>query len=87
MQHYAQLTEADMKEAAEMTVLGEAEKTVHNPVHTPVDSPCTDLNESTSSVDVNPDNCNSLQLNSTPCKSTQNPTYYARRDSNPRPFD
>lgn len=87
MQHYAQLTEADMKEAAEMTVLGEAEKTVHNPVHTPDNSPCTDLNENQSDVDVSPSLCNSLQFNSTERKSMQNKDLWARLDSNQRPAD
>jgi integrase len=33
MQHYAQVTEADTREAAEISILTGAEKTVHNPVH------------------------------------------------------
>jgi hypothetical protein len=46
-----------------MIVLGEAEMTAHNPVHTPDNLPCADLNENRSSVDVNPNKYNSLQLN------------------------
>ncbi len=34
MQHYAQITEADMKQAAKLSVLNNAEKRVHNRVHT-----------------------------------------------------
>jgi len=40
LNHYAQITETDLREAAKMTVLNEAEssvcKEVHNPVHNPV---------------------------------------------------
>ena len=46
MMHYAKITDADMKEAAKMTILNAAEKKVHDPVHTGADSPCTNLNES-----------------------------------------
>ena len=87
MQHYAQLTEADMKEAAEMTVLGEAEKTVHYQVHTPDNSPCTDLNEKEGDTDISPCLCNSLQSDSRSRKDMQNKDLWARLDSNRRPAD
>ncbi|MBI9018600.1 MAG: site-specific integrase, partial [Phycisphaerae bacterium] len=35
MMHYAQVTEADMQEAARMTVMTEANAIVHNPAHNP----------------------------------------------------
>ena len=54
MKHYAQVTDADMKEAAKMAVMDDAKKAVHNPVHTGADSPCTELNESKSGSDINP---------------------------------
>ena len=38
MMHYAQITEANMKEAAKMTILNAAEKEVHDPVHTGAES-------------------------------------------------
>lgn len=81
------LTEAGMKEAAEMTVSGEAKMTVHNPVYTPENMPCTDLNEDRSSVDVSPDKYNSLQLNLNQNKPLQNKDLWARLDSNQRPAD
>ena len=33
MKHYAQVTDADLQEAAKMTVLNDAEQRVHNRVH------------------------------------------------------
>ena len=61
MMHYAQITEADMKEAAKMTILNAAEKEVHDPVHTGADSPCTELNESESDIDITSDENKRLQ--------------------------
>ncbi|MHC4961557.1 MAG: tyrosine-type recombinase/integrase [Planctomycetota bacterium] len=82
MTHYAQLTEADIKEAAEMTVLGEAEKTVHNPVHPSDNSPCTDLNESESNSDATPCSCGANHENARVCDNTQNPQKWALQDLN-----
>jgi len=42
MQHYAQVTESDMKEAAKLSVMDGAEKVVHNPMQNTADSSCTD---------------------------------------------
>ena len=39
MQHYAQITEQDMKQAAKLAVLKDAEKRVHNRVHTTGETP------------------------------------------------
>ncbi|MHC4524920.1 MAG: tyrosine-type recombinase/integrase [Planctomycetota bacterium] len=39
MQHYAQITEADMKQAAKLAVLNDAGKRVHNRVHTTGETP------------------------------------------------
>jgi len=39
MQHYAQITEADMKQAAKLAVLNDAGKKVHNRVHTTGETP------------------------------------------------
>lgn len=36
MTHYTQVTDADFKEAARMTVLSDAKKEMHNQVHNPV---------------------------------------------------
>ncbi len=65
MMHYAQITEADMKEAAKMTILSAAEKEVHDPVHTGADSPCTESHESKSKSDVTPYNCNTIRQKNT----------------------
>ena len=59
--HYAQITEADMKAAAKMTILNVAKKEVHDPVHTTAESPCIELNESESDVDISHCKYNSLQ--------------------------
>ena len=52
MMHYAQITEADMKEAAKMTILNAAEKTVHDPVHTTAESPRTDSHERSGNIGI-----------------------------------
>jgi len=65
MMHYAQITEADMKEAAKMTILNAAEKEVHDPVHTGADSPCTELNERKSDIDITSPKNKRLQQKST----------------------
>ncbi|MEN8126320.1 MAG: hypothetical protein ABFR90_00780, partial [Planctomycetota bacterium] len=82
MAHYAQLTEADMKEAAKMTVLGGAETMVHNQVQTGDNSPCTDLRESESGSDVTPCICGTNQENAGVCDNTQNPENWALQDLN-----
>ena len=61
MMHYAQITEADMKEAAKMTILNAAEKEVHDPVHTGAELPCTDSHESKSDISITPYECKRLQ--------------------------
>ena len=59
--HYAQINEADMKEAAKMTILNKAEKEVYDPVHTEADSPFIKLNKSESDIDITPCGYKSLQ--------------------------
>ena len=65
MKHYAQVTEADMKEAAKMAVMNDAEKAVHNPVHNPVQNTAvpsrTESRKSRNVVDVTPCNCKGIR--------------------------
>lgn len=61
MQHYAQVTEADMKEAAKMVVMDDAKKAVHNPVHTSADYSRTESHESKINSDITSCNCKGLR--------------------------
>ncbi|MEJ2649866.1 MAG: hypothetical protein P8016_15830 [Sedimentisphaerales bacterium] len=65
MQHYAQVTEADIKEAAKMSLLSDAQNivqnTVHNPVQKVVEGGCKPSQEITSENDVSTDNCETYQ--------------------------
>ncbi|MGI6125317.1 MAG: tyrosine-type recombinase/integrase [Acetivibrionales bacterium] len=45
MQHYAQTTEADLREAVRLSVLGDAKEAVQNPVHNPVQTQDADGRE------------------------------------------
>ena len=54
MMHYAQVTEADMKEATKLSVLCDAKKAVHNPVQNTVESSSTESHESKFKSDVTP---------------------------------
>ena len=65
MQHYAQVTEADLKEAAKLAVMDDAKEAVQNPVHNPVQnaaaSDCMGSHESTDAVDVTPCICSGIR--------------------------
>ena len=82
MQHYAQVTEADLKDAAKLTVMNDAEKAVHNPVQNPAVSSCTESHESLDPIDVTPCQCGVNQENATVCDNMQNPRNWALQDSN-----
>ena len=85
MAHYAQLTEADMKEAAKMTVLGGAEKRVHNQVQTPDNSPRTGSHEnddSTDPADANPCLCNTNGKDARECQNKTKDVKWALLDLN-----
>ena len=85
MAHYAQLTEADMKEAAKMTVLGGAEKRVHNQVQTPDNSPRTDSHKNDDSADpadANPCLCNTNGKDARECKNKTKDVQWALLDLN-----
>ena len=82
MAHYAQVTEADLKEAAKMTVLNDAEKEGHNQGHTAADSSRAGRSEGIKDIAVSPDNCgNNLQLAGT-LGNTQNSEKWAILDLN-----
>lgn len=91
MAHYAQLTEADMKEAAEKSVLEEAENTVQNSVQNSVqtgdNSNGTELHDSPDEGDVSPCLCGSNVDDASPCKTGQDTSNWAIRDLNPGPAD
>ena len=91
MQHYAQVTESDMQEAAKMTVLDDAEKRVQeevqNQVQSTADSSGFVRKEPLEASAVTPDNCESKQEFATACESVQNVGKWAIRDSNARPAD
>jgi hypothetical protein len=84
MKHYAQVTEADMKEAAKMIVLNDAEKTVHNPVQPTAESECKEVQDEKESIDINLQDCSSLQEFAGPCTDMQNPAKWAGLESNQR---
>ena len=82
MQHYAQVTEADLKDAAKLMVMNDAEKAVHNPVQNPAVSACTESHESLDPIDVTPCQCGANQENASVCDNMQNPQNWALQDSN-----
>ncbi len=82
MQHYAQVTEADLKDAARLAVMKDAEKAVHDPVQNPAVSSCTESHESLDPTDVTPCHCGANQENATVCDSVQKGSNWALQDSN-----
>ena len=78
MQHYAQVTEADLQEAAKMAVINNAEKRVHNPVHTTAEPSCTESHESKAAEDLTPCFCGTNDNNSAWCESMQKPQDYPK---------
>ena len=88
MQHYAQVTEADIQEAAKMTLLNDAEniveKRVHNRVQTTATPGCTESHEAQDEPVLSPCSCKNKQEVATPCEKVQNPQKWAGLDSNQR---
>ena len=91
MRHYAQVTEADMKEATKMTLLERAEKevqkTVHNPVQTTAAQSSTGLHEPQKEPVVSPCICEGKQQFATQYKMVQKDQKSGRQDLNLRPRD
>ena len=88
MQHYAQVTEADEKEAAKMSLLNAAEnivqKTVHNTVQNQQESACTGSHETQEETVVSPCNSESKRAFTTQSENMQKAQKWAGLDSNQR---
>jgi len=82
MQHYAQVTEADLQEAAKMTLINDAEKRVHNPVQTTAAPTRTQSHEPSSDTDVSLCLCETKHDNARPCETMQDPHQWAIQDLN-----
>ena len=82
MTHYAQVTEADLREAAKMTILNEAEKEVHNQVHTTAEQPRAEPHETLEPIAASPDDCESKLLFAGACETVQKGQEWAILDSN-----
>lgn len=82
MAHYAQTTEADMKEAAKMSVLNEAEKTVQNPVHPTMKSECNPVQDENQECDVTPDDFTDLHQIAGDCRNRTKDVQWALLDLN-----
>ncbi len=89
MQHYAQLTESDMQEAAKTTLLNEAEKEVQDKVHNQVQNTAeqsrTEPQEIPEPITVSPADCESKHELAGVCESVQNGKDWAVQDLNLRP--
>ena len=82
MQHYAQVTEGDLQEAAKMAVLNDAEKVVHNPVQNPAESPRIESHESRIPPVVTSYKCETNHQKTTACDSMRNTGDWAIQDLN-----
>jgi hypothetical protein len=61
LNHYAQVTDADLKEAAKMALINDAEKGIHNHIHNNVDSSSTEPQEPIEHIDVTTCDCDNNQ--------------------------
>ena len=82
MQHYAQVTEADMKEAAKFSVMDDAKKAVHNPVQNTAESSGIESHASRIPVVVTPCQCETNHQKTTACDSMRNAGKWAIQDLN-----
>ena len=85
MEHYAQVTDADLQEAAKMSLINDAENQVQNPVQTTAETSCKEPHESNAIDELNLGDCESNSGNATPCEKVRNKTNWAWLDSNQRP--
>ncbi len=74
-----------MKEAAEMYVLNETEKTVQNPVHPATKSECNPLHGDTQKCDVTPDDFADVHEFAGECRDRTNKVHWALLDLNQKP--
>ena len=82
MQHYAQVTEADLQEAAKMTVLDDAEKTVQKSVLTTAEQSRIESYESDMDGDISPCCCETNSDYAAPCERVQKGEKWAIQDLN-----
>jgi integrase len=82
MTHYAQVTEADIQEAAKMSLLSDAEKEVQNPVQIGAESSRTESHDTQEEPTVSPCLCESKREFATPCEVVQKDTKWAVQDLN-----
>ena len=82
MQHYAQVTEADLQEAAKMTVLDHAEKTVQKSMLTTAEQSRIESHESNMDGEISPCYCETNDNYATPCESVQKGEKWAIQDLN-----
>jgi hypothetical protein len=82
MQHYAQVTEADLQEAAKMTVLDDAEKTVQKSVLTTAEQSRIESHESNMDGEISSCYCETNDNYAIPCEGVQKGEKWAIQDSN-----
>jgi len=87
MQHYAQVTDADYREAAKMTIIGQAEQALQNPMQQAAKSCRTASHEPSDDIDVSLCVCETKPQDATGCDDMQKGGNWAIRDSNPGPAD
>ncbi len=85
MAHYAQVQEADLRQAAESVVLNDAEKSVHNTAHETPESECRPVQDEKQPPIVTPDNCTTSEQFAPVCTDTQKTQNSGKQDSNLRP--
>ena len=84
MQHYAQVTEADLQEAAKMTVLDDAEKTVQKSVLTTAEQSRIESHESDMDGEISHCYCETNDNYATLCEGVQKGEKWAMQDLNLR---
>jgi len=84
MKHYAQVTEADLQEAAKMTLLDDAEKSMQNSMQTTAEQDRTEPHKSNTGSDVSPYECDTKKEKTKACDSVRNAGNWAGLDSNQR---
>lgn len=82
LQHYAQTTEADLKEAAKKKILNQAEDALQKALQTGAESGCTELHEQPSDLDVTLCGCETKRQDATGCNSIQKDGNWALLDLN-----
>jgi len=83
MEHYAMITEADLQDAAKMSLINDAEKSVHNMVQTTAATNRKDSHESQEEPAVSPYNCESKREFAAQCEMAQKGQKYPQGESNP----